>query len=446
MKKIIIPVIVIVFGAAGALAYKSLKIEKIPSLLERHVAYSEANEWKQIKMLVDELHLKIRKNSNDNNSRLRLSEIYINEGNISGKHYYYYSAALNLLNFIIDNSEDDEVIRAEARLNKASLLLTLNQFEMALEICNELSVEGHIYQKLSEIKFDALVGIGDYINAHKIADYMLASGFGLKAYTRIATLDEIKGDLPKAKESLEKGLESGKSNKELIMTAQYRLGALYEKESDFVKAEEIYKGILAVDSGYAYAKAGRARIKAANKENEKAVAMLEEAYILNPVISFKQDMAQVYKYSGRINDARKEVQDIINTIEEGEKGGCNYDLVRAKLYTEILEDFDLALIYAERAKDRWPENVDLNIALALIYYKIGKYEEANYYLKKATSIQMNNPSLLCLSGLLKHKAGNSKEGIDILKKAMQQMHFQYSILTVEAHDLISKNDLSVSMK
>lgn len=59
---------------------------------------------------------------------------------------------------------------------------------------------------------------------------------------------------------------------------------------------------------------------------------------------------------------------------------------------------------------------------------------------------MNNPSLLCLSGLLKHKAGNSKEGIDILKKAMQQMHFQYSILTVEAHDLISKNDLSVSMK
>ena len=84
MKKIIIPVIVILFGAAGALAYKSLKIEKIPSLLDRHVADSEVNEWKQIKILVDDLHLKKTKKSNHNNTRLRLAEIYINEGNISG--------------------------------------------------------------------------------------------------------------------------------------------------------------------------------------------------------------------------------------------------------------------------------------------------------------------------------------------------------------------------
>ncbi|WP_370568873.1 tetratricopeptide repeat protein [Sporocytophaga myxococcoides] len=161
---------------------------------------------------------------------------------------------------------------------------------------------------------------------------------------------------------------------------------------------------------------------------------------------FKEDIARVYKNTGRINDARKEVQDIVNTIEEGEKAGYNYDLVRARLYCEILEDFDLAIIYAERAKERWPEHVDLNKALALIYYKLGKYEDANYYLTKATSVQLNNPSLMCLSGLLKYKAGNSKEGIVILKKAMQQMHNQHSILTVEAHDLISKNDLSVSMK
>jgi len=446
MKKIIIPVVVIIFGAVGALAYKSLRIEKIPSLLDRPVADSDLNEWKHIKKNVDELHSKIRKNSEDNSSRLVLAKIYVNEGNVSGKHFYYYSAVLDLLNYIIDNSPEADAIRTEARLNKASLLLSLNQFEQAIEICNELSEEGHKSQQLNEIKFDAFVGIGDYTNAQKTADHMKAFGFDLKVCTRIAALDEIKGDLTKAKNTLMKGLESGNTNKDLTWRAQYKLGTLYEKDADLVKAEEIYKSILAENSGYPFAKAGIARIKAAHKDYEGAVVMLEAAYKSSSAMLFKQDIAQIYKNSGRTNDARKEVQDIVNTIEEGEKAGCNYDLIRARLYSEILEDFDLALIYAERAKNRWPENVDLNKVLSLIYYKLGEYEDANYYLGKATSVQSNDPSLMVLSGLLKYKTGNFKEGIDMIKKAMRHMHFQYSILTVEAHDLISKNDLSVSMR
>ncbi|MBO9699022.1 MAG: tetratricopeptide repeat protein [Sporocytophaga sp.] len=446
MKKIIIPVVVIIFGAVGALAYKSLRIEKIPSLLDRPVADSDVNEWKHIKRRVDELHSKIRKNSEDNTSRLLLAEIYANEGNISGKHFYYYSAVLDLLNYIIENSAEADSIRTEARLNKASLLLSLNQFEQAKDICNELSEEGHKSQRLSEINFDAFIGIGDYTNAQKVVDQMKASGFDLKVLTRIAMLDEIKGDLTKAKSELKKGLDSGSTNKDLTWRAQYKLGTLYEKEADLAKAEEIYKSILTDNSGYPFAKAGIARIKAANNDYEGAVTMLEAAYKSNAVMVFKQDIALIYKNTGRINDAKKEVQDIVNSIEEGEKAGCNYDLVRARLYSEILEDFDLALIYAERAKERWPENVDLNKVLSLIFYKLGEYEDAGYYLNKATSVQPNEPSLMCLSGLLKYKRGNSKEGIDMIKKAMHQLHYQHSILTVEANDLIAKNDLSISLK
>ncbi|WP_028978709.1 tetratricopeptide repeat protein [Sporocytophaga myxococcoides] len=446
MKKIIIPVVVIIFGAVGALAYKSLRIEKIPSLLDRPVADSDVNEWKQIKKQVDELHSRIRKNSEDNNSRLVLANIYANEGSISGKHFYYYSAVLDLLNYIIDNAAEGDAIRIEARLNKASLLLSLNQFEQAIEICNELAEEGHKSLQLSEISFDAFIGIGDYANAQKIADQLNAFGFNLKVLTRIAILDEIKGDLTKAKNELKKGLDSGNTNKDLIWSAQYKLGTLYEKESDFVKAEEIYNNILSESGGYPFAKAGIARIKAANKDYEGAVAMLEAAYKSNSLMVFKQDIALIYKKTGRINDARKEVQDIVNSIEEGEKAGCNYDLERARLYSEILEDFDLALIYAERAKNIRPENVDLNKVLSLIFYKLGEYEDAAYYLSKATSVQPNDPSMMCLSGLLKYKTGNLKEGIDIIKKAMHQLHYQHSILTVEAHDLIAKNDLSISMR
>lgn len=443
MKKIIIPVVVIIFGAVGALAYKSLKIEKIPSLLDRRVADSDVNEWKHIKMSVDELHSKIRKNLNDNTSRLRLAEIYIEEGNISRVHfYYYYSAALNLLNYVIDNSAEESAIVAQAKLNKASLLLSLNQFGQVLKICNELSES----PKVNEIKFDAFVGIGDYANAKRIADHMQSSGLDLKLCVRLASLYEIKGNITEAKDILKRGLDSDSTNKDLIWEARYKLGMLFEKEEDLVKAEEIFKDILAENPEHVFAKSGIARIKSANRDYESAVEMLEAIYNSNSLMLFKQDIARIYKNAGRMNDARKEVQDIINIIEEGEKVGCNYDLVRASLYSEILEDFDLAFIYAERAKNIYPENVDINKVLSLIYYKLGKYGDASYYLNKANSIQANDPSLMCLSGLLKCKTGNSQEGIVIIKRAMAQMHYHCGALTGEAQYLLSKEDLSVSIK
>lgn len=447
MKKIIIPVVVIIIGAFGALAYKSLnKNEKIPLLLDRQVSDSEVSEWKEVKRQVEELHASLRRNPGDNTSRLKLAEIFINEGKSSGKHYYYYSAAQNLLNFIIESSSNVDAVRTKAMLHKASLLLSLNQFEQALEVCIALSYDGYDSLFVNEMKFEALLGIGDYERAKEIAELMRRTESNLKMYTRLARLCEIKGDLKGAKDFLLKGLSVDASDQELVLMAKYKMGCLFEQEGDLRTAEEIFKGILAIDSGEAFAKSGMARIMVKNKKYAEAVHMLEEAYKVNPLIVFKEDIARTYKIAGRMNDARKEVQDIVNDLEEGEKTGCNYDLIRANIYCEILEDYDLALIYAERARSRWPENVDLNKLLAIIYYKVGDNENAELYLKKAAQVQENNPQISCLSGLLKYKSGEVKEGISIMKKSVPKLNFYYCSVAFEAEDLIAKNDISLSVK
>ena len=65
-------------------------------------------------------------------------------------------------------------------------------------------------------------------------------------------------------------------------------------------------------------------------------------------------------------------------------------------YSALLEDHDQALVYAMKAYEERPDNIEVNQMMAQIYIQKGMSEEAWKYLEVAFRTSTKDPDLLAL--------------------------------------------------
>src|SRR5438552_4051594 len=80
----------------GVIEYKRIKNDEIPTLKERTGSLAANLEWKKTKDNVAALMIKISQNPNDAGSLIKLVQVYIQEGRVTGDRQYYDMAALKL--------------------------------------------------------------------------------------------------------------------------------------------------------------------------------------------------------------------------------------------------------------------------------------------------------------------------------------------------------------
>ena len=130
MKKsyILNGVLIIIIVAAAGLFYQYRNVQDpIPPLKERTGPISVTSEWLNTKAAIQGLQRKLREKPNDLQSKLLLAFAYMQEARITGEHPYYYPAALNLINDILDQEPDNPALMYEATVAKASIQLSLHQ-------------------------------------------------------------------------------------------------------------------------------------------------------------------------------------------------------------------------------------------------------------------------------------------------------------------------------
>lgn len=428
---------IILVAGTGAYLYSRNHEDPIPPLKDRQGPISTTSEWLNTKAAIEGLQYKLRKNSNDTQSKLLLALAYMQEARITGEHPYYYPAALELVEDVLDRKNADPAIHFEATVAKASIQLSLHQFEEARKT-------GNAALKLSErraavygVLCDALVELGDYEEAVRMADQMVAIRPDLNSYSRVSYLREIHGDLEGAIQAMNMAARAGTPTLEQTAWAKYTLGQLHEKKGDLQTAELIYTQILEERPSYAFATGGLGRVKAKTGDHAAAIKLFQQAAGTLPEFSFQQELAHLYRQTGQKRKAESTIEELLEGFKEDQEAGHVMDLELATVYLELASDPDQALKYAQKEYKRRPGNIDVCKMMASVYYKKQDYAKADAYLRKAMRTQSQDAALLCLNGLVSYKTGNKAMGEELIRKSFSIDPFQNSSISQEGKVIIA---------
>ncbi len=410
----------------------------IPQLLEREGTIAELSEWSYVKKTVKELQEKMERNPKDHKSSIYLAMIYMQEARITGEHPYYYPAALEILDHVIDQKPEKEQMYFQALVSKASVYLSQHEFEKALGVGKEaLKIEDYDAQVYGAL-CDAHVELGNYTEAVKMADKMVSIRPDLRSYSRVSYLRELHGDYKGAIEAMKLAVAAGLPGDEATAWSRVTLGDLYRNYGNAKNATIEYKKTLQERPNYAFATAGLAKIEIAKGNYTAAKNLLKEASNVMPEFSFYQSLADALQLEGETETVNKMTAELIEMLKEDQESGHNMDLELADIYLSLDSNPEKALTFAQNAYQKRPNNITVNQTMAKIYYQKSNYEKAAQHIGKALQTNFKDPELLCLAGLIKHKTGAKTDGVALIQESMKLNPTMGGELVAKAKEVLSK--------
>ncbi len=387
-------------------------------LLERHGAIAKLPEWPLTRSTGDKLFRKYVQKPDDAPTAIALASLFIQESRITGNYTYYDAAAMKYINEILVSNPQ----HFEALILKAILQLSQHHFSDALETAGIAQKINPYNSFVYGIMVDANVELGNYAQAVENSDKMMSIRPDMRSYARVSYLREIHGDLPGAIEAMKMAVEAGAYGDEGTAWSRIQLARLYENTGDLRSAEMHYLIALEQRPAYGYAIAGLGHLAMGSKNYPKAIQLYQQADSIVRDFALKEQLAELYGLSGDKVKSEATVNTVISELTkaaaEGEQS-INHHADKELAYVYLMKnDYDRALQHAKTEYSRRPDNIDVNDALAWVYYQSGEVQKALPYMEKALRTQCKNPVLLCHAGLIYTKSGNKEKGKMVLTQAL----------------------------
>ena len=421
---VILVVITIVLFAFILIFAKKAK-RNVAGYKERTGSISLTAEWLDTKKAIEGLLATIKSNPDNYKAKLSLAQAYIQEARVTGDHGYYDKAALDLLDDVIENDPKN----FDALCCKATVLLSQHHFADGLVVANKALPLNPYSAFIYGLMCDANVELGNYPEAVKMCDKMIAARPDIRSYARVSYLREIHGDLPGAIQACKMAVAAGYPGLEQSEWTRMILAHLYENTGHLDSAEYEYRTALNDRPDYAFAIAGIGRMEKAKGNYKEAIADYEKAKKDIVEYSFSDELTDLYALNNEPDKSKKSAQEVIdmlsplpNADQTTSSHGHYADKELAYAYLK-LNDTANALKHAMLEYDRRPQNIDVCEAVAWVNYKKGDFKTANTMINTALRTNCQNPVLLCHAGLIKIKAGEKEKGVELIKKALANNPF-----------------------
>ncbi|AQG80197.1 tetratricopeptide repeat protein [Spirosoma montaniterrae] len=384
----------------------------MPALFQRQGELAKTPEWPRTQQKVTELQQAIWKNPGDVKPRLQVAMIYLAEARITGEHPYYYPAILKILDGVLAIDPKN----FEAITFKSSVKMSQHQFAEARTLAEKARQINPHNAYVYGVLVDANVELGDYEQAVSMSDKMQELKPSLESYSRASYLREIYGDYKGAIEAMKMAVQAGLPGSEPYCWSKNTLGHLYETTGQLAAAEREYDGILVVRPSYAFALRGKASIQKARRQYPAALATLDKAASIMPEFSFHEEMADMYALQGDKAKALTKYAEVATMLDEDARSGHAVDLELCKLYTASGQ-LDSALVYGLKEYRKRPKNIDVNHALAWVYFGQKNIAKAQEHVAVAMRTGNKDPELLRRASAIAMAGGRSEEGGKLLAMA-----------------------------
>ena len=260
------------------------------------------------------------------------------------------------------------------------------------------------------------IALGRYDDAAR--DYQKAVEFepGLSAFSRLATISFLRGDLRNAEDFWKQAISSlnglPAENAAYVRT---QLAQLYFDRGDLDKAKSQLDQALKAYPGYVHALAGRARIEASRGQLDAAIADYTSVVQRQPLVEYVIALGETYEAAGRRAEADQEYA-LVDAIDKLYKAnGINTDLALSVF--DANHDFtpDKGLALARNAYDTAP-GIYAADALAWALYKNGRAAEAAPFMAEALRLGTPDAGLYYHAGLIQKALGDDNEAVETARQ------------------------------
>ncbi|HEV2378358.1 MAG TPA: tetratricopeptide repeat protein [Terriglobia bacterium] len=356
-----------------------------------------------------------------------LGAAYIQKGRETADSSYY-ELARQALNKSLDLLSNDPGA-ASAKTHMAVVSMAEHQFEDAIRWAQEALALGSGDPAPWAILGDALTDLGRYDQATAAyahlrdpADAEGASpGVAYEHDSRVAYLEFLKGDSQGAKRLMQAAISSALAlhlPRENVAWSQYQLGEICFRSGDLECAERAYQAGLEVQPDSYRNLAGLGELRAAQRRNAEAIALLERALAIVPFPMYAAALYDLEIKADHPAEAKKQY-DLIQFIS------------RLNPINERLFYRELALFYADHGL-----KLDESVALARkeievrqdIYtwdilawtlYKNNRAEEAAQAMQKALAPGTEDALLYFHAGMIEARCGHPELARTLLERALR---------------------------
>lgn len=359
--------------------------------------------------------------------------------------------ALGYMRKLRESGDPSYALRAEESLRQALRLdpgdpdaprllawvaLVKHDFAAARQQAEGLLRQAPDDDRLYGILGDADIELGRYPAAREIFQQLMDLKPGLAAYSRVAYLRELHGDIPGAIEMMRLAVEAASPrDHENLAWTRVQFGHLYFARGDLIAAEEQYGAALRAYPGYLYALTGLGNVRAAQGRLDEAIHLYQRSLAVIPLPETAATAGDVYLRLGRREDAERlyALVEYIGRLTELNKIVYNRDL--AYFYADHDRHVDKAVALAER-EAALRHDVYTTDTLAWAYSKAGRNAEADALMRQALSLGTRDARLFYHAGVIAWEQGNLPRAVHYLTQALRTNPYFHVLHADEARRLL----------
>lgn len=293
----------------------------------------------------------------------------------------------------------------DALIGQGSLALSRHQFQQALAWGERARAVAPRRAAVYGILGDAYNELGRYPEAVAAIQQMVNTRPDLHAYSRVAYLRELYGDVPGAIEMMALAVDAGAPGTESSLWARVQLGHLHFSRGDLAAAEEQYLLALAEREDYPYAQAGMARVWAAQGRHAQAARQYAAVIERLPLPEFVIALGELYESQGKTNEAQRQYGLVRAMQQLNADSGVDVDLELALFDADHGADPAAAVARARAAYERRP-SIYAADALAWALHRAGEHAEALRLSQEALRLKTRDANLHFRAGMIALAAGD----------------------------------------
>lgn len=358
---------------------------------------------KLLKQTINRIHIV----SNTPQTWVELGNTWIRKSKLSNDPGFYLHAqecANYALTLDMQNIPAQEI--------QVQVLLNNHEFKAAKKLAQSIITTTPNSRLGWALLSDAQLELGDIEQAEKSIDTLRDLRAGMAFFTRLSYLKWLRGDIKEANAALLAALQRRDVKNAHSTAWSFVQGAKISwYRSDLLGAEALYKEALKWLPNYSLALTGLARIALASKTPKIAIAYLNQIKTGHETAETIWLLADALEMAGEKAASINNYNKIITLARHSDP----LLLARFLSTKNMQHSLALELILKEKQKRG---GIYIDDVYAWTLYRLGKFEQAQVAIEQALSWGTKDARLFYHAGAIKIAAGNIKDGIALVRKAL----------------------------